>query len=365
MRRSDESISKKTDTTKAKFLLAGGALFLSVLVVGSARSWDINVGSTAKAGDVQLPAGHYSITVEGSQAVFTPAGSGRTYNVPARLEKSTQKYDRTVVKSRMQGDTEVIDAVELGGTATTLEFSLPHPQSPETAPAPAPATLVKLNVAAADAKGQPVLDLSAADFRILDNGKPQTIASFHRREGFQASFAPLGPRQFSNRSASDIPHATMILFDLMNMRFEDRGYVITQLVHALQQFESGDNLYLYLITVDGRLYPVHGLPASAGDTAANDAAWPRDIQTKLTEAMQETSRQRPVDLNYYYPAALWHHFRSAVDGRGAPRRRAWPEGHRVDYSWLADFRGSRARPNRRVGRLLALCTPVEQCAGPR
>jgi len=182
-----------------------------------------------------------------------------------------------------------------------IAFALP--QRPEQAPPPA--AQVHLNVVAADAKGQSVMDLSAADFRIVDNGKPQTIASFRRREALQASFAPLGPRQFSNRSSGDIPHATVVLFDLMNMRFEDRGYVITQLVHALQQFESGDNLYLYLLTVNGRLYPVHGLPASAGDTAAKDAAWPRDVQAKLMEAMQDTSAQRPMDLNNYYPMALW------------------------------------------------------------
>jgi len=261
------------------------------------------VGYAAQAGNVQLPAGHYSVTLDGNQAVFTAAGSGNTYNVPARLEKSTQRYDRTAVEGKIQGNIEVIDAIDLGGTADRLEFDVPS--SRPTATAATPATLVRLTVVAADAKGQPVLDLSAADLRILDNGKPQTIASFRRREALQASFAPLGPRQFSNRSSGDIPHATVVLFDLMNMRFEDRGYVITQLVHALQQFESGDNLYLYLLTVNGRLYPVHGLPASAGDTAAKDAAWPRDVQAKLMEAMQDTSAQRPMDLNNYYPMALW------------------------------------------------------------
>jgi len=252
---------------------------------------------------VQLPAGRYSVTLDGNQAVFTAASSGNTYNVPARIEKSTQRYDRTAVEGKIQGNIEVIDAIDLGGTADRLEFDVPS--SRPTATAATPATLVRLTVVAADAKGQPVLDLSAADLRILDNGKPQTIASFRRREALQASFAPLGPRQFSNRSSGDIPHATVVLFDLMNMRFEDRGYVITQLVHALQQFESGDNLYLYLLTVNGRLYPVHGLPASAGDTAAKDAAWPRDVQAKLMEAMQDTSAQRPMDLNNYYPMALW------------------------------------------------------------
>jgi len=175
-----------------------------------------------------------------------------------------------------------------------IAFALP--QRPEQAPPPA--AQVHLNVVAADAKGQSVMDLSAADFRIVDNGKPQTIASFHRRDARPSPSAPLAPRQYSNRSIGNIPHATVILFDLMNMQFQDRGYVFNQLVHALQQFESNDNLYLYLITVNGVLYPVHALPGNEGDTAPKNGDSGRDIQAKLNQAVQATYGQRPFDLHY-------------------------------------------------------------------
>jgi len=102
----------------------------------------------------------------------------------------------------------------------------------------------------------------------------------------------------SNRSAAAISHATVIVFDMLNMRLEDRGFVITQTVHTLQPFESSDNLFLYLLGVDGGLYPVHRLPGTEGDTA-RDVAWPSDIQSKLMEAMQVSSRQRPLDLYNY------------------------------------------------------------------
>jgi VWFA-related protein len=171
---------------------------------------------------------------------------------------------------------------------------LAMPQQP-LEPTPAPANLVSLNVVALDAKGQSVTDLSTADFRIWDNGKPQTIASFRRRESRPSPLAPLGPRQYSNRSPAAIHHATVILFDLMNMQFQDRGYVFNQLFHSLQEFESTENLYLYLITVNGRLYPVHGLPGNE-DTAAKDADGGRDIPSKLNQAMQATFGQRPFDL---------------------------------------------------------------------
>lgn len=161
---------------------------------------------------------------------------------------------------------------------------------------PPSALMVNLNVVALDAKGQPVTDLTAADLKVTDNGKPQTISSFRRREALPSPSAPLGPRQFSNRYSGGIPHATLILFDLMNMQFSDRGYVFNALTRALQQFEASDNLYLYLITLNGGLYPVHALPGSEPEAANKDGSWTRDIQAKLNQAMQANFGQRPTDI---------------------------------------------------------------------
>jgi VWFA-related protein len=169
-----------------------------------------------------------------------------------------------------------------------IAFALP-PQRPESA------TPVNLNVVALDAKGQSVMDLTVSEFRVSDNGKAQTIASFRKRES-QILQKLMGPGQFANRS-DGIPHATVILFDLMNMQFGDRGYVVNQLTHALQQMESGENLYLYLITVNGGLLPVRPLPGSGGDTSAKAGAWPGDIQTRLSEAMRVAGGLRPADLD--------------------------------------------------------------------
>jgi VWFA-related protein len=176
-----------------------------------------------------------------------------------------------------------------------MVFALP-PQRPEQPPPPA--ALVNLNVVALDAKGQSVMDLTAAEFRVLDNGKAQTIATFRRRDSAPAPSLPLGPRQYSNRSGATIPHATVILFDQLNTQFADRGYVFNQLVHSLQPFESSDNLYLYLITTNGSLYPVHGLPGSEGDAPQKeDGAWTRDIQARLNEAVRVNLAHRPTDLS--------------------------------------------------------------------
>jgi hypothetical protein len=87
---------------------------------------------------------------------------------------------------------------------------------------------VILNVTAVDAKGHPVTDLTSADFQIFDQGKVQHFASF------QASAAQ--------------PPTTLIFLDLLNSIPGHREYESTLIVHALEPLETGDSVYLYLLT---------------------------------------------------------------------------------------------------------------------
>lgn len=107
---------------KGKLLLAGAALFFAVVAVGSAKSWDIKVDSAATAGTLQLPAGNYTVKLNGDHAVFTSDQSGKQFSVAAKIEKSATKFDDTAVENVMRGNTEVIESIELGGTTTKLEF---------------------------------------------------------------------------------------------------------------------------------------------------------------------------------------------------------------------------------------------------
>jgi hypothetical protein len=160
-----------------------------------------------------------------------------------------------------------------------------------------------------------------------------------------------------------VPHATLILFDQLNMQFSDRGYVSNAITHALEQFESGDNLYLYLITVNGELYPVHALPGSEGDTAAKDGAWTHNIQTTLSAALRATLGQRPIELDIDSRVRSTFATLSVVASRlaGIPGRKTivWLT-HGVPISL------SPARTlNGRLDRLLSVRAPLEQHARPR
>src|SRR5690242_8044443 len=158
-----------------------------------------------------------------------------------------------------------------------LSLAMP-PLSAQIGPGePIPPRLVKLTVVALDSHGRPVGDLNAADFQIADAGKPEKIAVFRHSE-IKVQQPRLEPTEFSNRGGANLPRATLVLFDLLNESFTTRGGAQNYLIDGLRKLESADNLFLYLLTVHGQLYPVHPLPLGTGASPGNgsDAPWTRN-----------------------------------------------------------------------------------------
>src|ERR1039457_7242465 len=138
--------------------------------------------------------------------------------------------------------------------AGTAWLALARPNAQDSDRRPPSAPLIKLNVAAVDARRQSVADLTREDFQIFDGGKLQPIASFRRNDIKPLHALPTGPNEFSNRSGAPLSRATVILLDLLNARFDDRAYAAIQLVPALQHVEASDSLFLYILTMGGTLY---------------------------------------------------------------------------------------------------------------
>ena len=157
------------------------------------------------------------------------------------------------------------------------------------------AKAVQLSVVAVDNHGQPVGDLTAADFEIADAGKPEKIAIFRHSESVLQQAAPLAPGEFSNRAAANVPHATLVLFDLLNLNFSARSEAGSYLVEGLKSLESSDGLYLYLLTAEGKLVPVHPLPG-AEDTApaSGGVPWTKDAKTLVEGALSKAFQLRPT-----------------------------------------------------------------------
>jgi VWFA-related protein len=153
--------------------------------------------------------------------------------------------------------------------------------------------LNKLNVVALDSHGQPVTDLTAADFQVLDEGKPQQIVWFRFAPGKTAQTA-LAAREYSNRSTPP-RFAIAILFDMLNDRILGDAVVRTEIVDALKNLESADNLYLYLLSPRGELFPVHPLPRPDTDAPTDTEPWTRQIAPILDQALKPFVGFHPID----------------------------------------------------------------------
>jgi VWFA-related protein len=161
------------------------------------------------------------------------------------------------------------------------------------APNAAPVSLIRLNVAVLDPSGEPVTDLKIDDFQISDQGKPQRIAFFRANMSSPPQTTPLGPHEYSNRPGKALPHSTVILFDLLNENQSDRLDVWHKLGRSLQQLDSGDSLYLYLLTLEGGLSPIHPIGGKTGD----DQTWTQQVEKALDKAMKAASHARPSEMS--------------------------------------------------------------------
>jgi VWFA-related protein len=99
-------------------------------------------------------------------------------------------------------------------------------------------------------KGAAVTDLKRDDFTVLDNGKPQKIASFNiiSSRTRAADSIPPPPGTVSNRlitEGAEPPGITVVLYDMLNTVPEDQGYGRQALVKYLDTLQRGDHFALY------------------------------------------------------------------------------------------------------------------------
>lgn len=104
-------------------LLMAGALALAGLSIASAKSYDIMLTEPAQAGHLQLKAGEYHVKLVGTNAVFTSADTSKKFTAPVKIVKEARKYDQTAVETNTANGTDKVQAIELGGSHTRLDFS--------------------------------------------------------------------------------------------------------------------------------------------------------------------------------------------------------------------------------------------------
>ena len=150
---------------------------------------------------------------------------------------------------------------------------------------------VALNVLALDSQGNPVSDLSADDFRISDQGKPQRIVSFTRT----GDPKPLATPSNAAGEAVPAPRPIVILLDLLNDNLSNRAFAENEINRALEHMEASDFLYLYLLTNEGQVYPIHPVPAGPAEASPEKTPWTAHIRPLLENAINRVYGLRPMD----------------------------------------------------------------------
>ena len=107
---------------KLKSFFLGAVLALFTLSLASAKSYEITLGAASKVGSTQLAAGSYRLKVEGTTATFTNVETAKQVTATVKVDAVDKKYETTAVDSTKSGDMEQINAIELGGSKTKLEF---------------------------------------------------------------------------------------------------------------------------------------------------------------------------------------------------------------------------------------------------
>jgi hypothetical protein len=105
----------------AKTLLMTGALALLTLGVADAKSYSVIFGQATKVGTATLKPGEYELSVIGDQAVFK--GDGKAIvSVTVKVAQNGKKFGDTTVNTTSKDGVNSIDEIDLGGSATRLQF---------------------------------------------------------------------------------------------------------------------------------------------------------------------------------------------------------------------------------------------------
>ena len=132
----------------------------------------------------------------------------------------------------------------LVGTVATGAAQSGHPQDPQSGyTLHANAREVITDVTVTDRKGNPIHGLKESAFHILDNGKPQHLATFEEHTGTEpVTFAPDSSRNvYSNDILLHPPRAwNLILIDTSTLGFVDQAFLNLQLEHFIKQLPADE-----------------------------------------------------------------------------------------------------------------------------
>jgi VWFA-related protein len=126
--------------------------------------------------------------------------------------------------------------------------------SPSSSPNQAPYTLkvntrvVLTDVTVTDKHGNPITGLTENDFRLIDNKKPQKLASFEEhRQVAEPKEVSAAPGHFNNKYAEHPPaQVNALLFDTTTIGIEDQMYLFQQMKQFVNDLPDGQQVAVFM-----------------------------------------------------------------------------------------------------------------------
>jgi hypothetical protein len=112
--------------------------------------------------------------------------------------------------------------------------------------------LVIVDVVARNSKGEPITDLKADDFTVIEDDKPQHISTFNFQQPdskARASQAPVLPPDTFNNLPRYKPNGALnvLLLDALNTSMPNQAYAREAMIKLLEKLPQGQPMAVYLL----------------------------------------------------------------------------------------------------------------------
>ena len=160
--------------------------------------------------------------------------------------------------------------------------------------------VVLVDIIATDNHGNPVAGLTKTDFQILEDGKPQTIASLeeHKSRPVAPAEAPVAAGVLTNSPAVvSTDSVNVLLIDGLNTGMQDQTFVHAQILRYLKSIPPGTQAAVFLLTTRLRMLQGFTTDSSALLAAVNskDANTPYASPLLQSES-EKQSQQETADF---------------------------------------------------------------------
>jgi len=130
--------------------------------------------------------------------------------------------------------------------------------------------VVVVDVVVTDSKGEPATGLQKGDFEVLEEGKPQTIASFEEHVGVaptEMKLPPMPPNVYTNFPITKTADSVnVLLLDALNTPVRDQTYVHQQMLKYLGTIPPGTRVAIF--TLASRLRMIQGVTSDTKELLA-------------------------------------------------------------------------------------------------